>query len=173
MWISALAWSSPQTAGKCLLHCGLVNGLQVNLCSSSCSTSLLPSSLSDLGDHAVVSHSFRGVCLFGFFVHLFFLLFCFSRIFPFLKYVFSEAPPAFLMGSAVPWGGSMGTVWKQLYPTWDSPGLPSQTPPCQDSAMDIQYLSKVLEIELPQLFKDFGINLDPTEYSMHHFHHLI
>lgn len=46
-------------------------------------------------------------------------------------------------------------------------GLPAKT------AMETQYSSKVLEIELPQLFKDFSVNFDPTENSMHHFHHLI
>lgn len=121
VWMSTVAWSSPQTTGKCLCHCGLVNGLQVNPCSSSWSTSLLPSSFSGLGDHAVFSHSFRGVCLF--FCLFAFLLFSLSSIFPFLKYVFSETPPAFLMGSTVPWGGFIWTVWNQLYPTWDSPPL--------------------------------------------------
>lgn len=104
-----------------------------------------------------VFSKFQG-CLIGFF-----LLFSLSRIFPFLKYVFSGAASAFLMGSPVPWNGFIGTVWNQLYPTWDGPDLPLQRPPYQDSTMETQHTSKVLEIELPQLLKDFGVNFYPTE----------
>ena len=55
VWISVPAWSSPQAAGKYLLHRGLSHGQQGNIWSGTWSTSL--AFFSDLGVHTIVSHT--------------------------------------------------------------------------------------------------------------------
>ena len=50
---------------------------------------------------------------------------------PFLKYAFPEAPPSWLLGSAVPCCGSIGASWNRLCPAQGSPGLSSQRLPLQ------------------------------------------
>ena len=98
----ALAWSSPRTAGQCLLRCGLLQGLQENLCFSTWSTSS-PSS----------SPTFMSA-------RLFLTLFPLTppsvmwHFLPFLKYVFPEMPPSWVSGSAVLCGGSVGGGWSLL-----------------------------------------------------------
>ena len=53
-----------------------------------------------------------------------------SGMLPFLKYVFPEAPLAWLMGSVVSCGGSVGAAHVQH---GAAPGLFSQKPPCRPS----------------------------------------
>lgn len=178
---SALLWAVQRLQCRYLLQCGPLHKLQGN----AFSTMVFLMAYRLISSPAPGAHFFCPhpsltwvitllfLTVSGVFVCLFYLLFCLSSIFSFLKHIFSEAPPAFLMGSSVPSGEFIGTVWNQLYPTWDSPGLPSQRPPCQDSAMETQYISKILEIELPQFFKDFGVNFDPTENSIYYFRNLI
>lgn len=106
VWISVLLWSSPHAAGKYLLW-------QLKY--------FLYLSFSDLDVPTAVSSSFPHFSAFLMFL-------------PFLKYAFTDMPPAWLMGSAVSCGGSImeptATVCVQhrADPVLFSQGLPVHPP---------------------------------------------
>ena len=83
--------------------------------SSSSSSSLFSSSSSDL-------------------VFTLFVLLPLWFFLPFLKYIFPEAPPPWLLGSAVPCRGWVGAGCNRLCPARGSPGLSSQRLPCSPPA---------------------------------------
>lgn len=64
---------------------------------------------------------------FKFFYHPYLSQLLGSTFLPLLKYVFWQAAPSWLRGSAVFCGESAGSIWIQLHLTWEIPGLSSQT----------------------------------------------
>lgn len=100
-WDILLVWRSILHGLLCgyLLHHGLSLGLPGNLCTIAWSTSS-SSLLSGLGVCKLVSHNY-------FFSVPHFL----CSVLPFLKYVFTEAPPAFLPGSALGSRVPFGANW--------------------------------------------------------------
>lgn len=107
VWISALVWSSSHAAGKYLLW-------QLKY--------FLYLSFSDLDVPTAVSSSFPHFSAFLIFLH-------------FLKYVFTEMPPAWLVGSAVFCGGSiMETTGTVCVLHRADPGLFSQRLPLHPPA---------------------------------------
>lgn len=99
---------------KNLLQCGLLQGLQQNLCSSAWKTSS-PSFFSHLGVPFAVSHSL-----------FFYPPLSIQHFLPFLKYTFPEVPPSWMLGSAVPSSGPVGDSWYHLYLPQGIPDLSSQ-----------------------------------------------
>ncbi|KAK4827158.1 hypothetical protein QYF61_015112 [Mycteria americana] len=83
--------------GTSLPHHGLHHGLQGNLCSGAWSTSTPPSSLTLVSAELFLSHTLTPLLWLPF--H--------SSFFPLLKYVIPEALPPSLMGSALASGGSI------------------------------------------------------------------
>lgn len=86
--IPAPQWPSPQAEWKYLFHHAPLHKLQRNLCSSASSTSSSSSSSLTLSVHRAVPHTFPHFSL----PH---------SVLLFLKYVFPELPPAWLMGLSV------------------------------------------------------------------------